>query len=456
MLKVSDSNFEIDGSDNLLQGYPLSQGRRRKAALLLILIWSAVIALHLSSVGFWVIAGLATLMGAHALRLLGMHPATAPEPISPDAPAEAYPFVSLVVAAKDEEAVISSLVKKLCTLDYPAHRYELWVVDDNSSDRTPTLLMELAQQFPMMHWLRRGAGAMGGKSGALNQVMPLMKGEFIGVFDADAQVPQDLLRSVLPYFERASVGAVQVRKAIANAQVNFWTQGQSVEMIFDAFLHERRCAVGGMGELRGNGQFVRRAALERCGGWNEDTITDDLDLTFRLHLNRWDIASVMFPLVQEEGVTRTLGLWHQRNRWAEGGYQRYLDYWPLLLSNPLGYRKRFDLAMFSMLQYALPTAVIPDAVMSTWRHHLPVLMPLSSLTMGLSFIGMFAGLNRIRRHHNQSLQLMPMLLQSLLGTIYMFHWFVVVASVTARMSIRPKRFTWVKTVHVGQPHAPMG
>jgi 1,2-diacylglycerol 3-beta-glucosyltransferase len=227
-------------------------------------------------------------------------------------------------------------------------------------------------------------------------------------------------------------------------------------MIFDAFLHERRCSAGGLGELRGNGQFVRRTALDDCGGWNEDTITDDLDLTFRLHLSQWDVTSVMTPVVQEEGVTRPIGLWHQRNRWAEGGYQRHLDYWPLLLGPKLGYRKRLDLAMFSLLQYGLPMGLIPDTLLAAWRHHLPVLMPLSGLTMGLSCVSMFAGINRIRRHQSLPPQKLSALLQALLGTVYMFHWFVVVASVTARMSVRPKRFNWVKTVHVGQPHAPTG
>lgn len=190
----------------------------------------------------------------------------------------------------------------------------------------------------------------------------------------------------------------------------------------------------------------------KWGGWNEETITDDLDLTFRLHLHQWEITSVLFSNVQEEGVTRVLGLWHQRNRWAEGGYQRYLDYWPLLLTNQLGWRKSLDLFFFWILQYLLPTAAIPDTLLSIWRNQFPVLLPLSSLTMGLSFIGMFAGLNRIRRHHNQPPQVLVMIMQSLLGTLYMFHWFVVVASVTARMAVRPKRFKWVKTIHVGQPH----
>lgn len=454
-------------ASNTLHVYPRSEGRRRKSAMLLLAIWSTVILLHLLSIGAWVILGLTTLMGIHALRMLLSTPGDPLAPASPTQlsldsnPAEApqpptqWPFVSLVVAAKDEEAVLPVLVKKLCAIDYPLDRYELWVVDDNSSDRTPLILADLATQYSQLRWMRRAAGSTGGKSGALNQILPRMKGEFIGVFDADAQVETDLIYSILPHFANPSVGAVQVRKVIANANINFWTRGQAAEMILDSFLHERRNITGGIGELRGNGQFVRRTALERCGQWNEETITDDLDLTFRLHLDQWDIASVLFPTVQEEGVTRTIGLWHQRNRWAEGGYQRYLDYWPLLITNRLGFRKTFDLGMFWLLQYVVPTAIIPDTLASIWLGQAPILLPLSSLTMSLSFVGMFAGLNRIRRHQKEPIALDlsglgQMLFQSALGTLYMAHWFVVIASVTARMAIRPKRFNWVKTLHVGQ------
>ncbi|NJO52759.1 MAG: glycosyltransferase family 2 protein, partial [Leptolyngbyaceae cyanobacterium RM2_2_4] len=87
---------------------------------------------------------------------------------------------------------------------------------------------------------------------------------------------------------------------------------------------------------------------------------DDLDLTFRLHLDQWDIDFLAFPPVGEEGVTRPVGLWHQRNRWAEGGYQRYLDYWRLILLNRMGTRKTIDLFMFWVTQYVMPTAAVPD------------------------------------------------------------------------------------------------
>ncbi|MBD2340919.1 glycosyltransferase family 2 protein [Calothrix sp. FACHB-156] len=421
------------------------QGRRRKAALVLTIVWSSTIALHLVSWGSLFVLGLTTILGIHALEVVFTRPRRHPKKIEGE-----LPSVSVMVAAKNEEAVISRLVKSLCSLDYPDGKYELWVIDDNSSDRTPQLLTELAKEYKQLKTFRRSPQATGGKSGALNQVLPLTKGEIIAVFDADAQVSPELLHQVLPLFQREQVGAVQVRKAIANAKENFWTKGQMAEMAVDTYFQQQRTALGGIGELRGNGQFVRRAALESCGGWNEETITDDLDLTLRLHLDNWDIDCVFSPAVEEEGVTSAIALWHQRNRWAEGGYQRYLDYWDLLLKNRLGTRKTWDLLSFMLIMYILPTAAIPDLLMAIARHRPPIFGPITGLSVTLSVIGMFTGLKRI--HQGQKFQLstyLLLLLQTLRGTLYMFHWFVVMSSTTARMSFRPKRLKWVKTVHTG-------
>jgi 1,2-diacylglycerol 3-beta-glucosyltransferase len=241
-----------------------------------------------------------------------------------------------------------------------------------------------------------------------------------------------------------------MRKAIANAKENFWTKGQMAEMVLDMWFQQQRTTIGGIGELRGNGQFVRRQALTSCGGWNEETITDDLDLTIRLHLDQWDIECVFFPPVEEEGVTNAIALWHQRNRWAEGGYQRYLDYWDLILKNRMGSKKTWDLLIFMFTMYILPTAAIPDILMAIARHRPPVFTPVTSLSIGMSLVGMFAGLQYIRseQQFKPSTYLM-LLLQTLRGSLYMLHWLVVISSSTARMSFRPKRLKWVKTVHTG-------
>ncbi len=426
----------------------LYRGRRGKAAAVLTAIWGGTIALHLISWGAWVVWGLTVLLWMQALRVLFAEPKPALPPLS-DESREDWPYVSLLVAAKNEEAVIARFVQSICNLDYPIDRYEVWAIDDRSSDSTALVLEQLTKQYPQLKVFSRGANASGGKSGALNQVLPLTRGEFVGIFDADATVTPDLLRRVLPVFDRSQVGAVQVRKAIANAAVNVWTRGQEAEMALDSFFQQQRIAIGGIGELRGNGQFMRRTALERCGGWNEETITDDLDLTVRLHLDQWDIEFLAFPAVSEEGVTNARALWHQRNRWAEGGYQRYLDYWRLILRNRMGTGKTWDLFGFWVSQYLLPTVALPDCVMSIVLRRMPLASPLTFMTLTLSLVGMFVGLRRTRKETQFEVKrVFVTLLQALRGTVYMLHW-LLVGTVTARIAVRPKRLKWVKTVHQG-------
>ena len=426
--------------------------RRLKAAIALTCIWSFTVVLHLITWGQWIVYGLTAITGAHLLRLLLTHPPKLPDalPSWQDTPTaekaiadvSQWPHVSILVAAKNEVGVIERLAASVMQIDYPIQRFDVWLIDDNSTDGTSELMDELANSYPNLNVIHRDAGATGGKSGALNQVWPQTQGSLLLVFDADAQVNADCLRRVVPMFEQSTVGAVQLRKAIANGSHNFWTRSQVAEMAFDAYCQLKRVNGDGIGELRGNGQFVRRSALEQCGGWNEETITDDLDLTLKLHLMGWNIALMMTPAVWEEGVLSVVPLWHQRNRWAEGGYQRYLDYWRLLTPQRLGWSKAFDLAIFWMIQYALPTAAFPDFAMAVARNRLPILMPISGVAALFATLGMVSGLWRTRRASTFSI-----FVQTLRGMVYMTHWFIVVSTVTLRMTIRPKRLRWIKTQH---------
>jgi 1,2-diacylglycerol 3-beta-glucosyltransferase len=453
----AEEEFEFEIDPALLRGLA---GRRLKSALVLVSLWGTTIALHQVAWSYWLTTALAVGMGSHCLRAYSAKPrATAPA-ISPAA--TELPMVSLMVAAKNEEAVVERLVSQLCSLDYPPDRYEVWFIDDSSDDRTPEILDQLADHYSNLRVVHRPVGSSGGKSGALNQVFPRTKGEFIVVFDADAQIAPDFLKRSLSAFDRPRVGAVQLRKAIIQAETpghpqrnNFWIRGQQVEMALDAFMRQQQLVVGGIGELRGNGQLVRRVALERSGGWNEETITDDLDLTLRLHLHDWDIECLTTPAVYEEGVTRAISLWHQRSRWAEGGYQRYLDYWRLIAQNRLGTSKSLDLGVFIVMQYVMPMVAIPDLLTALLLGHTPVFTPITILTFNLFLISALRGIRRSKllEPNGRSLNvwqgwIIP-LGQSVLGAIYMAHWLPVIAFTTARMAVCEKRLKWVKTVHTG-------
>jgi 1,2-diacylglycerol 3-beta-glucosyltransferase len=425
--------------------------RRLKTIIVMTIVYGLTIGLHFAPWSRWVLLGLFSIQ---ALRLIFAPPLLSiksessfkniPETNSDQSSSQDLPFFSLLASAKNEEVVIGNLVRNLCQIDYPSDRYEVWIVDDNSSDRTSEVLTLLKQKYPQLMTLRRGDDAQGGKSGALNQVLALTKGDIIGVFDADAQVPADILRSLVPVFQQPKIGAVQLRKAIANASENWWTAGQSAEMALDWCLQDLRIRVGGVGELRGNGQFVRLAALKNCGGWNEQTITDDLDLTIRLHLCQWDIACLNFPAVQEEGVVTAKQLWHQRNRWAEGGFQRYLDYWNLLLSGKMGFLKTFDASLFYINQYLLTVAFIPDTIAALVLRHNPMLPVIAGFSLALSAVTMAFGMRRSYKVTWRSA-----IWQTTTGMIYMLHWIPVIASVTLRMCVLPKRLKWVKTQHQG-------
>jgi 1,2-diacylglycerol 3-beta-glucosyltransferase len=353
----------------------------------------------------------------------------------------------VVVAARDEQAVITRLVEHLAQLDYPEQLLRLWVVDDGSTDRTPELLAALQEQHPQLRVVRRAADSGGGKSGALNLVLQQLEGRWMLVLDADAQLQRDTLMRLIPFAEAGGWAAVQLRKAVANAEINLLTRAQAMEMALDAVIQQGRLGVGGIAELRGNGQLLRREAVLACGGFNEATVTDDLDLSFRLLVGGQPIGVLWDPPVREEAVLGLRALLRQRQRWAEGGLQRFLDYGPALLSNRLSPRQRLDLICFFLLQYAMPMLAVADMAGALVTRTMPCIWPLSIVALGLSGLAIVSGCRR--PSEGPALPAMNPLAMGL-GILYLIHWFVVIPWVTVRMALLPKRLVWAKTLHLGE------
>lgn len=400
---------------------------------------------------------LAIVLGGYGLRTVLRRAASADgsEAVSdrsdlPDAETACWPSVDVVVAARDEEAVVTRLVERLSALRYPADRLSLCVVDDGSEDRTPDRLAALQDRFPALRVIRRPRNAGGGKSGALNAALAQTQGEWLLILDADAQLAEDQLERLIPFASGGGWSAVQMRKAVNNAEDNWLTRVQAMEMAFDSQIQQGRLAGGGVAELRGNGQLLRRDLLEACGGFNEETVTDDLDLSFRLLLHEARIGILWNPPVQEEAVETLQALWKQRQRWAEGGLQRFLDYWPGLLSSRLTLAQRRDLVSFFLLQYALPVVSWADLMTSVLSRTSPAYWPLSIVAFGVSGVAYWRGCRRASDGPDLP---QPDLLNLLLGIAYLSHWFVVIPWVTLRMALRPKRLVWAKTSHRGQEEA---
>ncbi|BAY11316.1 glycosyltransferase [Calothrix sp. NIES-2098] len=410
--------------------------RRLKAITVVILVWGFVSLLHWRPETQWFVVGLTILFSVQTLRMLLSKPASLVIESNAD-----LPLVSILVPAKNESAVLADLVYSLLQLKYPSDRLDIWIVDDGSTDETPQILRKLQTQFPALQVHRRES--KGGKSGALNAVFPFTQGEIILICDADALLSANFLQQTVPLFQKKSIGAVQVRKAIANADTNFLTCCQQMEMHCDSFLQTHRIAVGGMTELRGNGMLVRRELIEKCQGWNENTVTDDLDLCFKLYLVGTEIEFLTIPTIQEEGVITWKQLWYQHCRWAEGGYQRYLDYFPQILT--LGWAKEIDLLLFFLLQFLLPIGLIPDLLWTLFNSDRPVLFPLQTLLSIILTVAFVTGL-----YQYQNLRGWSLLCATIQGSVYMAHWIPVMMVTTLKMCVQKRRSRWVKTEHRGK------
>ncbi|AFZ18361.1 glycosyltransferase [Allocoleopsis franciscana] len=413
----------------------VDRDRRLKATLMVLFVWGFVSLLHWQPQTQWLMVGLTAVLTIQTVRML-MAKANPPR-VEGDAD---LPTVSILVPAKNESVVLPDVVHSLFHLNYPSTHLDIWIVDDGSTDETPQILRKLQTEFPGLQVHQRES--KGGKSGALNAVFPFTQGDIVLVCDADAQLPANFLRQTVPLFQKRAIGAVQVRKAILNADTNFLTRCQQMEMSCDVFLQTHRIAIGGMTELRGNGMLVRRELLEKCNGWSEDTVTDDLDLCFKLYLTGTEIEFVIVPAIQEEGVTTWREFWHQHCRWAEGGYQRYLDYFPQILT--LGWAKEIDLLLFFLLQFILPIGLIPDLLWTIFYSHHPVLFPLQTLLSIILTVAFIAGLYQYQKLRGGSL-----LWATIQGSFYMVHWIPVMIVTTLKLCIKPQKLNWIKTEHRG-------
>ena len=436
--------------------------RRLKAALFLVGCAVAGMAPHALGPATRLLPGgiLAVLLGGHGLLtvLRGLASplpdatlGTATAPAGSEPGASASPAIDVVVAARDEQAVIARLVERVAALRWPEGRLRLWVIDDGSEDRTPEVLAELQPRWPLLRVLRRPRDAGGGKSGALNRVLRELEGHWLLVLDADADLQPDTLERLIPFAEAGPWDAVQLRKAVVNASVNLLTRAQAMEMAFDALLQEGRLARGGVGELRGNGQLLRREAVLACGGFNESTLTDDLDLSLRLVLAGHPIGVLWDPPVGEEGVLGWRALWRQRQRWAEGGLQRFLDHGFGFGSDRLTPFQTFDLLAFGLLQYAMPLLAVADLLGVLLSGTPPLMWPFSIVAFASSALAMVGGCRRARGG-----PVLPAMtpFNVALGILYLTHWFVVIPWVTVRMALLPKRLVWAKTLHLGDLEEP--
>ncbi|QXE90950.1 glycosyltransferase [Geomonas subterranea] len=301
---------------------------------------SAVLIPFLTALHFCALLGLC-LYGAHRLWLLkslcfdSVHPAPAPPPF---ASPEEFPSVTVQLPLYNERFVAGRLIDAAAALQWPAGRLEIQVLDDSSDDTAAIVEERVArwcQKGVDIGVLRRSHRA-GYKAGALAQGLVAARGEFVAVFDADFIPPPDFLVSIMPWFREEQVGMVQARWSFCNAEHSWFTGVQSLLLgPHFAIEHQVRYQKGLFFNFNGTAGVWRRSAIESAGGWQSDTVTEDLDLSYRAQLAGWrfvyrDECRVPSELPVTMGALRS-----QQQRWAKGSIQTARKILPRLLQEKL-------------------------------------------------------------------------------------------------------------------------
>ena len=358
-----------------------------------------------------------------------------------------HPFVSILVPCHNEHEVIEKTAQNILNIDYD--NFEIILIDDRSEDNTAEIIKSLEQQNDKITALIREKNAVAGKSAVLNDALKLAKGEAILVFDADARVEADFLNLMIPKLEPADVGAVQAQKVIINAKQNFLTQCQFNEYILDSHLQIGRDAVRGAVELRGNGELIKRQAIESINGWNEETIVDDLDMSTRLHIKGWDIRFCSEAKVYEEGVITFGALIKQRRRWVEGSIRRYLEYaGQVFTSEDMSLRVGFDLIAY-ISEFLLPFWLIAEIFIQAY-HYIKgdsngiLTSVIVVLATAFFFIGSF--IYALRKYAN--LNFKDSIWQAIVTSLYfLIIWFPIAMFIIFKIVFTKKTMDWGKTQH---------
>jgi 1,2-diacylglycerol 3-beta-glucosyltransferase len=291
------------------------------------------------------------------------------------APPGPLPWVTVVVPARDEAAVIGQVVRDLAAQRYEDERgprFDVLVIDDGSRDGTGDLARQAAVELGDRFQLTRREAGDGPrtKGAALAFAQNQVRGEIIGVLDADSRVAPDYLERAIGAWGRdPDAAALQTRRAAHNLRRGWLPAAQEEELLMDLASQCGRWATDGTAELRGTGMFLRRAVLERVGGWDRSALTEDLEISTRLAAAGEHVTLAPEAVQREEAVETLHGLWDQRMRWAEGSMRRLIDLGPgLLASRKLALQKRLDFLLF-VTEFLVPplfVATIAASVLTVW------------------------------------------------------------------------------------------
>jgi len=254
-----------------------------------------------------------------------------------------YPIVTIQLPVFNELYVVERLIDNICALDYPSDKLQIQVLDD-STDETLDLTQKKVDEYQDKGFdiqLIHRKDRTGYKAGALANGMKTARGEFIAIFDADFMPNKDFLLRTLPYFADSKVGVVQTRWEHLNRDYSLITKLQAFQLNVHFTIEQSgRQAADYLLQFNGTAGVWRAKAIEDAGGWEADTLTEDLDLSYRAQLKGWSIKYLEDVGSPAELPAEMNGLKSQQFRWMKGGAETARKMIPSVWRSPLSFSKK--------------------------------------------------------------------------------------------------------------------
>ena len=254
-------------------------------------------------------------------------------------------MVTIQLPLYNELYVVERLINAVCEIDYPKDKMEIQVLDD-STDETTQITARIVEQklkegFDIKQ-IRRGTRE-GYKAGALKEGMKVAKGEFIAIFDADFIPQKEFLKKTLSFFNESKIGMVQTRWEHINGDYSILTRAQALALDGHFVIEQTvRNKAGFFINFNGTGGVWRKSCIVDAGNWAADTLTEDLDLSYRAQLNGWRFVFLKDFTSPAELPSEINALKNQQFRWTKGAIETAKKILPLVWRSKMPLRVKLQ------------------------------------------------------------------------------------------------------------------
>ncbi len=254
------------------------------------------------------------------------------------------PKVTIQLPIFNEQYVVERLIDNICELDYPKEKLQIHILDD-STDETVDITAKKVEEYKAkgfdIEQITR-VDRVGYKAGALKEAMKFCDSDFVAIFDADFLPEKDFLKKTMPFFKNDKIGVVQTRWGHINQNYSLLTELQAFQLNVHFTVEQKGRYKGNyLLQFNGTAGVWRSQCIDEAGGWEADTLTEDLDLSYRAQLKGWEIIFLEDVLAPAELPAEMHGLKSQQFRWMKGGAETARKILPTIWKSDLGLVEKF-------------------------------------------------------------------------------------------------------------------